>query len=310
MKPAPFEYHAPGSVDEVMELLGEHGSDAKLLAGGQSLVPTMNFRLSEPSVLVDLNRVDGLSYVRGGAKDGPAGSGAPADSGTPSPPLRIGAMTRQSAVERSPEVATRAPLLAAAMPHIAHPQIRNRGTIGGSLAHADPAAELPAVAVALGARMTIRGQGGERQVGAADFFEGLFTTALGPEDLLVEIEVPPLPPRTGWAFQEVARRHGDYALVGVAATVTSSSDGRCEAARIVFLSVGGGPVTATGAQDLLAGGPLDDERIAEAARLAARQDIDPVGDMHASPAYRRHLAEVLARRALGEARQRASDRDE
>jgi len=213
-------------------------------------------------------------------------------------------MTRQATLERSPEVAAHAPLLAAAMPHIAHPQIRTRGTLGGSLAHADPAAELPAVAVALGARMTIRGPDGERVVAGDELFEGLFTTALGPADLLVEAEFPALPDRTGWAFQEVARRHGDYALVGVAATVSLGGE-RCEAARIVFLSVGGGPVAATGAEELLAGERLDDEHIAAAARRAATDDVDPVADIHASPAYRRHLAEVLTRRALAEARRRA-----
>ena len=307
MKPAPFEYKAPATTEEAVDLLAEHGWDAKLLAGGQSLVPTMNFRLAQPAVLLDLNRIDELAYIRtvgeADANDGAAG-GSEGDGGDCAGGLRIGAMTRQAALERNPEVAAHSPLLAAALPYIAHPQIRNRGTIGGSIAHADPAAELPAVAVTLGAELTIRNAGGERRVASADFFQGLFATALGPEDLLVQISVPALPAGAGWSFQEVARRHGDYALVGVAATMVLAGD-VCESARLVFLSVGGGPVVASSAVAALVGETLDDRRIAEAARLAAHEDIDPVDDIHASAAYRRHLAAVLGRRALAEAAERA-----
>ncbi len=309
MKPAPFEYKAPATTDEAVDLLAEHGWDAKPLAGGQSLVPAMNFRLAQPAVLLDLNRIDELAYIRtvnsAGAENGLGGSNVPeGNGGGGAVGLRIGAMTRQSTLERSAAIVAHSPLLAAALPYIGHPQIRNRGTIGGSIAHADPAAELPAIAVALGAELTIRNSEGERRVAAAEFFQGLFSTALGPNDLLVEVEIPAWPAGTGWSFQEVARRHGDYALVGVAATLRLAGD-VCEAARMVFLSVGGGPVVASNAEASLVGRTLDERRIAEAARLAASEDIDPVNDIHASVAYRRHLAEVLARRALHEAGARA-----
>jgi len=291
MKPAPFEYFAPTTIDEALALLAEYGDDAKLLAGGQSLVPTMNFRLARPAVLIDLNRVPDLGYIRA------------ADAGEP---LELGAMTRQTILERSTEVANHQPLLTAALPHIAHPQIRNRGTLGGSLAHADPAAELPAVAVALRARIVVRNIDGERRHDAGDFFHGLFSTALEPTDMLAAVEVPPLREGTGWSFQEVARRHGDYALVGVAATMRLAA-GVCEEARIVLFAVGGGPTLARHAGGELEGIAIDDARIAGAARSAAREDIDPIGDIHASAAYKRHLAEVLVRRALHEAMARSGD---
>lgn len=289
MKPPPFQYYAPTTVDEALAHLAEHGYDAKPLAGGQSLVPTMNFRLAQPSVLVDLNRVSELFFIR------------PAEDGG----LRLGAMTRQRQVEREPLVAERAPLLYETMPFIAHPQIRNRGTFGGSLAHADPAAELPAVAVALDGRFRLRSQRGERWVPARDFYVGLFATALEADELLVEVALPPLPARTGWAFREVARRHGDYALVGVAATLTLDDQGRCQGARLVFLSVGEGPVEAQQAVAGLQGQPVTAEAIAAAAETAARDDVDPSGDIHASVNYRRHLARVLARQALSQAHERA-----
>jgi carbon-monoxide dehydrogenase medium subunit len=291
MKPAPFAYFAPASLDEALALLAEHGYDAKLLAGGQSLIPTMNFRLSQPAVLIDLNRVAELAYLQADSAGG----------------LRIGAMTRQRTLERSALVAERAPLLHATMPHIAHVQIRNRGTLGGSLAHADPAAELPAVAVALDALLHVRNQHGVRTVSAADFYVGLFTTDLAPDELLAEIVLPPLPARSGWAFHEIARRAGDYAMCGCAATVTLDENGRCSDARLVYLSVGDGPVQAQQAMNSLIGEVLTTQRIADAAQLAGQKDIDPTADIHASVAYRRHLAAVLARRALTDANARASE---
>ncbi len=287
MKPSPFLYRVPRSVEEAVDLLAEHGDEAKLLAGGQSLVPTMNFRLARPAVLLDLNRIPELAYVEDG------GNG-----------LRIGAMTRQAKLEHDAGVAARSPLLAAAMPHVAHLQIRNRGTIGGSIAHADPAAEIPAVALATGARMKLRSRDGERWVAAEDFFHGFFFTAVEPADLLVEVEVPPLPAGTGWSFREIARRHGDFALVGVIATITIGK-GRCEAARIVLFAVGGTPIVAAAAEACLRSGRLDAECFAEVARVAAFEDIDPVDDIHASADYRRRLTEVLVRRALSEAHGRA-----
>ena len=291
MKPAPFQYHAPHSLADALSLLAEHGYDAKPLAGGQSLVPTMNFRLAQPGILVDLNHIPGLAYIRLGS-DGD---------------LHIGAMTRHSTVEQDLLVAQHAPLLHETMPHIAHRQIRNRGTIGGSLAHADPSAELPSVAVALHARFRLQSQTGERWVAAADFYQGLFTTDLTPEELLVEIVIPPLPARSGYAFDEVARRPGDYAMVGVAAIVILDAAGRCEEARLVYLSVGEGPVSAVQAAAALQGKTPTPDLIAQAAEIAATDDIDPTADIHASAAYRRQLARVLAQRTLTRAFERAAN---
>jgi carbon-monoxide dehydrogenase medium subunit len=308
MKPAAFQYFAPRSLDEALALLAEHGDGAKALAGGQSLVPAMNFRLAQPAVLVDLNRVDELAWVAvaGGGGDGDAsGERGRGDQPAARAALRIGAMTRQRAVERSVEVARLAPLLHRAMPFIAHPQIRNRGTIGGSLAHADPAAELPAVAVALDARFRLHSRGGERWIAARDFYTGLFATALEPGELLVEIEIPPSPPRTGWSFQEFSRRHGDFALAGVAAGVTLDADGRCAAAAIALLGVGEAPVLAVSAGASLVGAAtrgdtLDPDAIAAAARATA-DSLGPPSDIHASSRFRRHLAAVLVERCLGAA---------
>jgi carbon-monoxide dehydrogenase medium subunit len=292
MKPAPFEYFAPTTVEEALHLLGEHGYGAKPLAGGQSLIPTMNFRLAQPSVLVDLNTIPELSYIR------------PADNGG----VRIGAMTRQSRLERDTVIAERAPLVHATMPHIAHVQIRNRGTLGGSLAHADPAAELPAVALALNARLRVRNQSGSRWIAAEDFFVDLFTTALEPGDLLVEIELAPRPPRSGWAVREVARRSGDYALLGVATQVVLNGAGSCQDLRLVFFSTGGpDPTLAPSVADGLRGEAPTDARIQAAVDAAVAHDIDPSGDIHASTAYRRHLAGVVARQALHAAFERAKN---
>ena len=289
MKPATFDYHAPRSIDEALGLLADYGSDAKLLAGGQSLVPTMNFRLAQPAVLVDLNGIDELFFVR---ED---------ESG-----LRCGAMTRQCTVEQSPLVRRIGPLLHETIPHIAHAQIRNRGTIGGSLAHADPAAELPAVALALDARMFVRGVTDARWITARDFYVGLFATAMEPEEMLIEVAFPALPPRSGWAFDEVARQHGNYALCGAAAVVALTDEGAVESAKLVFLSVGEGPVEATQATTLLVGESPTPAAIRAASEAAATQDIDPVGDIHAGPEFRRHLARVIADRVLTRAIGRAT----
>ena len=289
MKPAPFEYHRPATVDEALGLLAEHGYDAKLLAGGQSLVPAMNFRLAQPAVLIDLNRVAGLETI------------AEAEGG-----VRIGAMARQRAAERSPLVAARAPLLAETLPFVAHAQIRNRGTVGGSIAHADPAGEVGAVMLALDARFHLRGPGGTRVVPASEFFTGLFGTALEPDEMLVEAEIPPAAPGAGWAFDEVSRRHGDYALAGLAAAVEVDGDGRCTAARIALLGVGDAPLLAREAAAALVGHAPTEEAVRAAAEAAAERDVDPPGDIHASPAYRRHLTGVLVRRVLPRAFARAA----
>jgi carbon-monoxide dehydrogenase medium subunit len=285
MKPAPFKYYAPDTVDEALVRLGEHGWDAKVLAGGQSLIPMMNFRLAQPTVLVDLNNISDLFYIR------PARDGG----------LLVGAMTRQQQVERDPLIAERAPMIHAAMPKIAYPQIRSRGTFGGSIAHADPSAELVAASVALRGRFRLRRGSNERWVPADEFFVGLFTTVLEPDELLVEVGLPPMPKGSGWSFQEVARRHHDFALVGVAAVVALDRRGQCEETRLVYFSVGDGPVEAYQAAAVLKGQVPTPEAIREAAETAGEIDLDPNSDINASADYRRHLAKVLGRRALTEA---------
>ncbi len=290
MKPAAFDYHAPRTLEEALDLLAAYGEDAKPLAGGQSLVPTMNFRLAQPEALVDLNEIDGLFFIREGERG-----------------LHCGAMTRQRAVERSGMARKAAPLLHEAMPHIAHAQIRNRGTIGGSLAHADPAAELPAVAIALDASMYVRSVTDARWVPARDFYVGLFATAMEPGELLVEVAFPQPRPRSGWAFEEVARQHGNYAMCGAAAVVELSEEGAIKKARLVFLSVGEGPVAADQAAAMLVGERPTATALRAAAEEAATKEIDPVGDIHAGPAYRRHLARVIGERVLTRATARANE---
>ena len=292
MKPAPFEYVAPDSLAAALDVLSRAGGDAKLLAGGQSLIPVMNFRLAQPSLLVDLNRIRELDFVRTAGENG--GS-----------ELRIGAMTRQRRLETDPLVAEHAPLVREAVPFIAHPQIRNRGTIGGTLAHADPAAELPAVMVALRARFRLQRAGGERWVEARDFFQGLFSTALEPDEMLVEVALPAPSQRTGWWFHEISRRHGDYAQAGLAAWLALDEAGRCREARLVYLSVGDAPVEAARAAAMLAGEEATAERIAAAAEVASREEMNPAGDIHASAAFKRHLARVLTVRGLTAAAARA-----
>jgi carbon-monoxide dehydrogenase medium subunit len=291
MKPAPFEYKVPRSLDEALTLLRDHGDEAKLLAGGQSLVPAMNFRVIQPSVLIDLNCIPELDYIR-------------QDNRTA---LRIGAMTRERRLEFDPLIVRMAPLLTEAMPHVAHPQIRNRGTLGGSLANADPAAELPVIMLALGARFKVCNAAGERWVAAPDFFSGMFTTDLAPDEILVEIELPAMPARTGWSFMEVAPRAGDYALMGVAVLVTLDQQNRCNHARLVYLNAGDGPVEAKEAARSLEGESLSDASIESAAAFASEKEINPYGNVHASPDYQRHLANVLTKKALEQAVQRAGE---
>lgn len=290
MKPAPFEYLAPETLEAALAAARQHGYDAKLLAGGQSLIPLLNFRLASPSILIDLNRVPDLDYVRPGPDD----------------TLRIGAMTRQSRLETDPLVAERVPLLHEAMPFIAHPQIRNRGTLGGTLAHADPAAELPTVALALGARLRLQSDRGDRWVEAKDFFTGLLATALEPEEILVEVEIPPSPPRCGWAFLEVSRRHGDYALAGLAARVVLDEGGVCREAGLVYLSAGDGPLEATGSVKAMIGQIPSAQILADVAEQAAQDETSPTGDIHASVEFKRHLCRVLTQRALKTACERAA----
>jgi carbon-monoxide dehydrogenase medium subunit len=288
MKPAPFEYFDPRTVEEAVSLLREHGEDAKILAGGQSLMPLLNMRMARPEALVDLSRVAGLEYIR--ENDGA---------------LAIGAMTSKRAVERSELVKARLPLLHAATLLVAHPQIRNRGTVGGSLAQADPAAEYPAVALVLDAELLAVGPDGERTIRAEDFFVSYLTTALEPFEILTEVRFPIPGDGTGWAFQELSRRHGDFAMAGVAATLSVEGAGRCREARIVLFGVGPTPIRARGAEQTIIGQTLG-QPLLEAAGRRASEDLDePLSDVHASAGFRRHLAEVLTRRALTEAMTRA-----
>jgi carbon-monoxide dehydrogenase medium subunit len=290
MKPAPFEYHVPDSLEEALDLMSQHADEAKILAGGQSLVPAMNFRIAQPARLVDLNRVDELGYIR---EDGEV--------------IRVGAMTRERQVEIDSSIEKRTPLLHEAAPNIAHPQIRNRGTIGGSIVNADPAAELPVLMLALNARLKAQNTSGERWIEADDFFIGMFTTALEPDEILVEIELPFMPARTGWSFMEVAPRAGDYALMGVAAQVTLGENGICENAKLVYLNAGDGPVDAKDAAQSLVGEKPDDKSIEAAAMMASEKEITPYGNLHASPEFQSHLAKVLTRKALKQAIQRAGE---
>lgn len=290
MKPAPFKYIAATSLSHALALKAEHGDDAKFLAGGQSLMPTMNFRLSRPAMLIDINLVSDLAGVR--------------SPGTTS--SKVGALTRYRALERDAAFAKSYPLIAEALPHIAHPQVRNRGTIGGNLCHADPASELPAIAVALQARLHVRSTGGERSVDAADFFLGSLTTDLQPNEMLVDIELPLSQPRTGYCFMEVARRRGDYAIVGVAVMLTLGDRDRCTGVRLVFCGIGEGPVDASSAAEAVIGQEIDDAAIREIA-AAVQRIIDPGGSVHGTADYQRHVAGVLTERAIVTAYQRASD---
>ncbi|MGE0880925.1 MAG: xanthine dehydrogenase family protein subunit M [Acidimicrobiia bacterium] len=288
MKPAPFDYHAPDSVEQALELLRQYGDEARVLAGGQSLVPMLNFRLARPAVLIDINGVAGIDAIA-------AGEGA----------LRFGALVRERAAERSTLVRQRSPLLAAALPWIGHDAIRTRGTIGGSMAHADPAAELPAVAIAAGARMTVRSAArGERIVAADDFFQGYFSTAIEPDEMLVEIEIPDSVPGTGVSFEEVARRQGDFAMVGALAAVHLSDSGTVDDVRLALISVAERAVRAAEAEASLMGIRPDARAFAEAGALAVR-DLEPASDLHGTSAYRKHVAERLVRRALANAVSRA-----
>ena len=307
MKPAPFEYHRPASLAETFDLLDRYGDDGRLLAGGQSLVPALNLRLATPRAVIDINRIPDLDGIR------VTGDG-----------LVIGALARQEALERSPLVREHAPLIAAAVPHVGHSAIRARGTIGGSLALADPAAELPACAVALGATIRAGRRGGSRDIAADDFFRGIYTTALAPGEIVTEILVPRAAAGWRWGFDELARRQGDFALAGLAAAVrmaegsaavagrgepgASRADGEIEPSgyqrgvtgdlRLVFFGVGPRPVRARRAEAALAGRPADAEALAAAGR-ALDGDLDPPGDVHGSPALRLHLARVLLSRVVG-----------
>lgn len=285
MKPAPFKYAAPDAVGETVDLLAEYGHEGKLLAGGQSLVPLLNMRLARPGVLIDLNRVGGLDYIR-------------EDDGV----IAIGAMTRQRAVERSPLVREQLPLLWEAIRCVGHPQIRNRGTVGGSLAHADPSAELPAVAVAGNATFVTHSPRGRRTLAAPEFFVSYLSTALEPDELLTEIRFP-VHGHKGTAFLEVARRHGDFALAGVA-VIIGMSEGRCTDVQLTFMGVGPTPTRVPDAEAALVGRAPDGGTLSEISRIVSDR-LDPDSDIHASAGYRRRVSGALVGRAVVAAVSRA-----
>jgi carbon-monoxide dehydrogenase medium subunit len=273
VKPAPFAYKKARSLDEAVALLREH-ADARLLAGGQSLVATLNMRLSAPSLLIDVNGLGGLDRIE--AKDGT---------------VTIGALTRHAQAERSDVLAKHAPLIAKAMPHIAHPAIRNRGTIGGSIAFADPAAELPACLLALGGEVEAQGPNGKRMIKADDFFIDLYETALRPDEMLTAIRVPAATPETRTGFAELARRHGDYAIVGLAATARTTARGLADV-RLAFFGVGNTPVRARAAEEALASGDVE--------AAVGALDLAPHDDIQATAPEKNHLAGVLLRRVAGQ----------
>ena len=286
MKPASFSRLVPTSVAEALAMLGTHAPEACVLAGGQSLVPMMNFRLARPAVLVDLNRVSELACIR--------------DEGDH---LAIGAMTRERTIENSNLVRAASPLLHEATLHIAHLPIRSRGTIGGSIANADPAAEYPAVVLALDATLVVQSVRGERRIPADEFFDGVLSTALEPDEILTEIIVPKMPAGSGAAFVEIARRHGDFALAGVAAQLTLAGDA-VTSIRLAACGVGPCPIRLVNTEAQIRAGGLSESAIKSAVRAAAAE-VDPDGDVHATVAFRRRLAGVMTKRALVKASERA-----
>jgi carbon-monoxide dehydrogenase medium subunit len=289
MKPPVFEYHAPASVDEAIALLTRYGGDGKILAGGQSLMPLLNFRLSRPAAIVDLNGIASLAYVR-------------EDNGV----IHFGAMTRQRTIEFSDVVRRRLPLLTEATALVGHLPIRTRGTIGGSLAHADPSAEYPAVLAALDGTVVVRGPRGERALRPTELFQSYLTTSLGPEDILVEVRLPAMEPGAGFAFEEFSRRHGDFAIVGVAAMLIGDGQ-RCTTARLATAGAGPTPLRLRSAEEILERDGLSDTAI-DAAAARAAELVDPDGDIHASAAYRRNLTRVLTGRALRRAKAKMGGR--
>ena len=287
MKPANFQYYDPTTIEEVVDLLSQFGDQARPLAGGQSLVPLMNFRLLRPAHLVDLNGVRDLSYLR-------------VENGE----LRIGATTRQRQLERSSDVANGWPLLREATGYIGHMQIRNRGTVGGSLAHAFPSAELPVAMVTLGASLVLSGKARQRTVSAEDFFLSYMTTVLEQGELLTEIRVPKLPAHTGWSYQEVSRRHGDFALAGSAALVKLDPNGNIDHARLTVTGVT--PIRVMRTEEIVTGHKPSEALFRDAVRKAM-EGLDQDSDIHASAEYRRSACEALGERTLREAAERAAE---
>jgi aerobic carbon-monoxide dehydrogenase medium subunit len=289
MKPASFDYHAPTSVDDALALLKSHSGDARLLAGGQSLLPMMNFRLATPAVVVDLNRIPSLAYIE-------------RDPGI----VRIGAMTRQRAIEFSPVVASDLPLLREAIKFVGHLPTRSRGTVGGSIANADPAAEIPMVLQVLEGEVHVRGPQGERCIAADELFLDMMTTSLAPEEMLTEVRLPVMPAGAGFAVEEFARRHGDFAIAAVAVVILRDGN-HCRRARIATAGISSHASRLRAAEQVLEEKGLSDGAIAEAAKVAAR-NLEPLSDNNASAEFRRHLASVLTERALQRCRKNAMTR--
>ena len=280
MKPAPFTYLRPDTVADAVAALADHGDDARILAGGQSLLPMLNMRLAAPEVVIDIGRLDDLRAITETA-------GA----------VRIGALARHTDVLASPVVAEHLPLIADAMSHVAHTAVRNRGTFGGSLAHADPAAEMPACALALGATLEAQGPTGTRDIAAGDFFRGVFATALAADELLTAVRFPAPPPGAWRGFAEVVRRHGDYAMAGLAAHGARAPDGTFADLRLVCFGVADRPVMALAAAAALTQGPVSSQTIA-AAQAALDAELSPDGDLYATPTMKRHLARTLLGRVF------------
>ena len=289
MKPVAFAYHAPATVEDAIALLTRYGGEAKLLAGGQSLMPLLNFRLSRPAALVDLNAIPSLDYIR-------------EENGE----VRFGAMTRQRTIEFSPLVRQRLPLLTEATALVGHLPIRTRGTIGGSLAHADPSAEYPAVLAALDGTVVVRSPRGERALRPAELFQSYLTTSLGPDEILVEVRLPAMAAGAGFAFEEFSRRHGDFAIVGIATMLVGDGQ-HCATARLATAGAGPVPMRLRSAEEILERDGLSEAAVEAAARRAAEL-VEPDSDIHASAAYRRNLTRVLTGRALRRAKARMGGR--
>ncbi len=289
MKPAPFEYYAPKTTEEALQNLTDLGYSGKVLAGGQSLIPAMNFRMARPSALVDLNNVAELAYIKPTADGG----------------IAIGTMTRDSVVEQDLIVKQRMPIVAETIGYIAHPQIRARGTFGGAIAHADPAAQLPALSLALNAKLLVKRKGAERWVTAEEFIVGPFMTVLEPEDMLAEVVLPPLAPRTAGSYKQVSRQRGGYAQAATISIIGLDERNRVKDVRCVLFSVGETPILSKYAAKVLVGNEPTEAAIADVAAYVAKNECDPGSDLHGTTEYRRQLVEVLVRRALTEAVLRA-----
>ena len=283
MKPAPFDYFAPTELQEALMLLERHKDEAKILAGGQSLLPLLNMRLARPKAIIDINRITSLSYIH-------------KDNGS----LRIGGLTRHRMIESSAVIQEQCPLMTEAIQWVGHIEVRNRGTIGGSLVHADPAAELPTVVTALGGEMKLVGPRGDRTVRPEEFFVSFLTTALDSSEILAEVRLPIWPRPTGYSFQEISRRHGDFAVVAVAVLLLLNDKGECKNSSIVLAGVGPTPLKAKRSEGLLMGKKVTRELMEKAGGLAA-EDSDPSSDVHGSADYRREMVKVMTRRALEEA---------